>query len=686
MDLAASREELEASDCDLCKLFAWVAPKESESESEGAGSFFNSNEPERLHLRALSSRRVMLGKFAHKYIWDNVPLLAVVQINVTDALSGGNDTYEIMGKSMTRILFFDPMEPRTLSFGLRSVQPDAFDVDFARSCIAFCWDNHGTCCKRSTSEAKGPGFLKVIDCRTRKVITAPRDCSYAALSYVWESAPIALGQDGIERGTRNSSTFDGCPKIISDAMEVTSKIDLLYLWVDRYCIDQGDTRDKHNQIRQMDLIYANAKVTIIAATTVLENGLPGVAGVQRPCRPSLHIGGHRISSFTCSSTWREAMSLIEGSKWATRGWTYQEGLLSKRRLIFTDEQVVFACNGMGCLESEILPLDDLHNKKKKTFKRGLPLGSPQSLTPGTAPYEIMRHISEFAKRDLTFATDRVNAMRGIFHVFETRAAPVHQLMGVPILPPSANKAPNARKVSKFNKEKFLKTLEYGFLIGLMWSHRKPGKRITHFPSWSWAGWSGELEEELTKGQAWPTELDDTNVWIEMEVGMLSPFPSLEILCNVSTEEPLGHLQFIHLDAYALPCSTVQLDEYGGTRFGDPDSEQQYVKATGEDDSSLYLPVYWDMVLEDYELSEKPFTGILVGERGSGGLFGRMRVLNIALLIVEEFDGYAERVAISSDKFAWWKAGYDQRNVKKYNGAQLWDWVCTNAKRRRIRLG
>lgn len=187
----------------------------------------------------------MLGKRANRYVRDDVVLLGVVMINPADALSGGNDTYEYMDRSLmeTGYLFSDPAEPGELNFGLRSVQPDGFDVDFARSCIAYCLDNHGMSCEKGTSEANSTRFLKVIDCETRKVIPAPQDCSYAALSYVWGSAPTPPNHDGIE---------SGCPKVISHAIEVTLKLNFQYLWVDRYCIDQRDSRDKHNQIRQME--------------------------------------------------------------------------------------------------------------------------------------------------------------------------------------------------------------------------------------------------------------------------------------------------------------------------------------------------------------------------------------------------------------------------------------------------
>jgi hypothetical protein len=124
-------------------------------------------------------------------------------------------------------------------------------------------------------------------------------------------------------------TLDDLPKVINDSIDVTLRLHLRYLWVDRYCIDQSDEHNKHNQIRQMDLIYANAQVTIIAAAGAgPDYGLQGVRGTLRRYQPNLSIGRLLIASTLPHPKW-----LVKSSKWATRGWTYQEGLLSKRRLI-----------------------------------------------------------------------------------------------------------------------------------------------------------------------------------------------------------------------------------------------------------------------------------------------------------------------------------------------------------------
>ena len=135
-------------------------------------------------------------------------------------------------------------------------------------------------------------FFRLIDCQSRKVITTPPDSEYVALSYVWGAEQTFV----TDTEDKQLSDVHSCPKAISDSLQVTSDIGFKYLWVDKYCINQGDDQDKEIQI-QMGLIYANAMVTIIAATGKgPHHGLPGVAGTLRKTQPALRIGDYHIAA------------------------------------------------------------------------------------------------------------------------------------------------------------------------------------------------------------------------------------------------------------------------------------------------------------------------------------------------------------------------------------------------------
>lgn len=71
------------------------------------------------------------------------------------------------------------------------------------------------------------------------------------------------------------------PLTIEDALIVVKELRLRYLWIDRYCIPQGG-KEKHDQVQNMDQIYRDAEVTIIAlAGNNPSFGLPGVGKTSR---------------------------------------------------------------------------------------------------------------------------------------------------------------------------------------------------------------------------------------------------------------------------------------------------------------------------------------------------------------------------------------------------------------------
>jgi hypothetical protein len=99
-------------------------------------------------------------------------------------------------------------------------------------------------------------------------------------------------------------------------MEVTLKLGLCYLWVDRYCINQADEEEMTRLFSMMDVIYRNAELTIIAAVGEgPEEGLPGVRKSSPiPHQRTVEIGVHSLSVISYHQ------NELQRSKWHTRGW------------------------------------------------------------------------------------------------------------------------------------------------------------------------------------------------------------------------------------------------------------------------------------------------------------------------------------------------------------------------------
>ncbi|CAM1503276.1 Fc.00g080520.m01.CDS01 [Cosmosporella sp. VM-42] len=358
-------------------------------------------------------------------------------------------------------------------------------VDWLRFCEFY---HQGRCGRRPvTRDIKG---FRLVDCAQSppRIVEASVMEHYVALSYVW--------------GKNTTETF---PRVIQDAVTVTKSLGVRYLWVDRLCVDESRPVEKMQQISRMDEIYEGAVLTIIAACGEDATfGLPGIGSTSRPAQPKYKFMN---SGTTLVSSLQDPRLAVKNSTWYSRGWTYQEGLLARRRLIFTEQQMYWECEGMCCPESLVLPLEFYHDMEEQRMcdfmRPGLFNGVsfvdgswerwkrlPSKIeVPSTLSIfrEADQHIINYTKRDLTYDEDSLNAFLGISKRLENTLGrgKVVNVLGIPIWAPvderSMMSPPHTRDI---------------FALSTCFWHHKDGvvaKRRSHLPSWTWAGWKGPVE-------------------------------------------------------------------------------------------------------------------------------------------------------------------------------------------------
>jgi len=187
--------------------------------------------------------------------------------------------------------------------------------------ISLCQVMHTTVCM--IKDPSTVRYQKLIDCHTRTLVPAENH-PYVALSYVWGPNPKSC-EDVYDFGKLPKKL----PTTIEDTITVMQKLNFRYLWVDRYCIDQQQEKERTHQIGKMDLIYMNAELTIIAAAgSDPHYGLPGVGYQKR--KPQFLTRCARIGNHFLITTADAPTAATQRSTWNTRGWTFQEALLSRR--------------------------------------------------------------------------------------------------------------------------------------------------------------------------------------------------------------------------------------------------------------------------------------------------------------------------------------------------------------------
>lgn len=393
------------------------------------------------------------------------------------------------------------------------IVPQNFDASLAKAWLEICTRHHRACRCPITTRLQMPR-TKLIDCMARKLINVgtwpfhrPR---YVALSYRWGLTPENKMDQNREGRNEPEDPLSNLPLTIEDAISVTKSLGLRYLWVDQYCIDQNNTKEKQAQIRKMDRIYQCAEVTIMAAAgDDCHYGLPGVSKRARQVLDPF-IFDDALTFGLCPAAgphWRN-------SAWHERGWTFQETYLSRRRLVFSDILVHFECTPLEPWQRENSGGFETaqHNAEvaRKLRSRHAEILTSFSLTaesfdwceiaPLTSLFslqnvavaacgrrsgfedcilEYYRIVSYYTVRKLSYASDGLNAFLGLANAMQDLHTPIYNVAGVPFIVGSK------RTYRDYWAETSLSS-------GLAW-YSVEGTDISdqqnavdgRFPSWSW---------------------------------------------------------------------------------------------------------------------------------------------------------------------------------------------------------
>ena len=268
----------------------------------------------------------------------------------------------------------------------------------------------------------------------------------------------------------------------------------------------------------MASIYEGAELTIVAAAGLDANyGLPGVGTTLRRPQPKIRLQPGSM----LVSTLQDSRVQIPSAEWSSRGWTYQEGVLSNRKLVFTDHQVYWECRGMAIHESIYLPLHLVHERSGRRMENymlsgvfqgnddhrgystgggvavmheggddldyGFPLQSAGTLRSKLKGLD--EHIRAFSARNLSYDQDSLTAFLGTAEKYSSYND-LRLFLGIPVW------------IGNINNGELGGCYTFALSIA-SWSHRNANQtddlftvndcpRRRHLPSWTWAGWNGPV--------------------------------------------------------------------------------------------------------------------------------------------------------------------------------------------------
>ncbi|KAI1200842.1 HET-domain-containing protein [Nemania serpens] len=383
-------------------------------------------------------------------------------------------------------------------------RPLQLDLQWVRRWIDICRTDHGNNCERADIGSENKlERVRFVDVKQRCVITLEdvrlSECRYIALSYVWggpQRIKLELHNkdEMAEPGVLAIGTL---PQTIEDSILLTDALGFRNLWIDALCIVQDDDDDKKIQIEGMSQIYGFAFLTIVAASaSTVEGGLPGLRPGSRSMKqeelmvipPSKNGSEDGIHSGLSLMTALHPLTnpsehYLERTPWNKRGWTMQERALSRRALVFLQEQVYWVCRETtfceeSYFENRLLRFHRFHEGAReltlrRSFRNFYEPDDDQARFWKT--YQSL--VANYTRRAFTYQGDAFDGFLSVLH-----------------------------GLSALSGDKFAWGLPRShFEQSLLWSsftslrRRKEQSTLpmtslqikVPFPSWSWMGWIGE---------------------------------------------------------------------------------------------------------------------------------------------------------------------------------------------------
>ncbi|OAX35511.1 HET-domain-containing protein [Rhizopogon vinicolor AM-OR11-026] len=374
------------------------------------------------------------------------------------------------------------------------------DIDLLKSWIHICENEHGEKCETTWWRNPGevlPKSIRIIDVARMAIIPAPRSCRYVALSYLWGGTGEEYRTTKAnlkQRSRKGGLNMSVLPPTIRDTIQVVRQLGERYLWIDALCIVQDDHKDKKKQIGAMERVYGFATFTIFAAGgTSVHDPLPGVRpGTRDPKQQIAKVQGLHLAVPLILP--KEA---VMRSAWYTRGWTYQELMLSRRRIFFTTHHMYFECMKDVFAEDVVAePINfpwNSHPVGYKGMDKFMPLGrgwsqreaqsavqAERRLSWGAPATRYMVMVEEYTQRRLTLESDIVDAITALLNAMTNG----YQWGGG-----------NPRKAFRFgiSVDDFERALVWQPVTNAPHERRvsADGNRAP-WPSWSWTAWRGAV--------------------------------------------------------------------------------------------------------------------------------------------------------------------------------------------------
>ncbi|KAF2808701.1 HET-domain-containing protein, partial [Mytilinidion resinicola] len=248
-----------------------------------------------------------------------------------------------------------------------------------------CTRHHAGCSKNPDDKRPGASFLptRLIDVDTgdenvvRLIETKITKVKgpYCTLSHAWgppEKKFLTTTVWNMAKHLLNGIKMSELPPNFQQAIEITRFLKIRYIWIDSLVIVQEPYGDFVKEGDLMHKVYRYSYCNIVAA-----DSSDGYGGLFRKRDPHAVLPVEFRATEATYGLGKKAWTIVPADLWErellnsfiyTRGWVFQERMLSPRILHFTKHQIFWDCNTLSACEAFPTGLP-LHLDKKASTDR-----------------------------------------------------------------------------------------------------------------------------------------------------------------------------------------------------------------------------------------------------------------------------------------------------------------------------
>lgn len=428
-----------------------------------------------------------------------------------------------------------------------------------------CKENH-ECCQTARAvprylvdvgQSESEDSVKLVQ------LGAENPAKYTALSYISDgSSGIQWKPHDSEVEESSLSTTD-LPRMFRDAILVTRRLNVRYIWIDSLCIPENPPEWERDS-EEIGSVYENAYLTLSA--TGVEKVADGLL-FSRPLRNSIDIlyrpsdgrvnGTVSVSPLPLGKEVLRSYTEMPNEPMSKDLWSFQERVLSRRIVHFASDQMYFEC--LGCFRSEDGLLQGARfHAAVETLTAG-----PDYYREQTALDRWHAILCTYGRREPTTPSDKLPALSNIARAFQ------------PLL--------DDEYVAGFWKK--------SLVVSLCWRSLKcQPLRESTAPSWSWAHIDGVATAGFGSKSVHPeATISDTQVTLENDA---KPFGNVAS-ASIVLEAPMVPLRLVENrggERRGVSLRTEDGHEDGFYALLDVPDRQYEVLAEGIRNSKLFALV------------------------------------------------------------------------------------------------